>query len=82
MVFVKDAGPGIAPEALPRIFEPLFTTKSRGVGLGLAICKSFVERNGGVISVESEPGKGATFIVTLPVAEPLKPQATSREQPK
>ena len=65
-VRIRDAGPGIAPEALAKMFEPLFTTKTRGVGLGLAICKSFVERNGGVISAESEPGKGATFVVALP----------------
>jgi PAS domain S-box-containing protein len=65
---VTDNGPGIAPEHMPRMFEPLFSTKTFGVGLGLAVCKSFVESNRGEIAVESTPGKGATFIVTLPAA--------------
>lgn len=67
-VSVADNGPGISPEHLPRIFEPLYSTKAFGVGLGLPVCRSFVEANGGSIEVESEPGKGATFTVSLPVA--------------
>jgi signal transduction histidine kinase len=62
----RDEGPGIAPNDLPRVFEPLFSTKAVGIGMGLAVCKAFVEAGGGTISVESEPGRGATFIVTLP----------------
>ncbi len=65
-ISVADNGPGIAPEHMPRMFEPLFSTKTFGVGLGLAVCKSFVESNRGEIAVESAPGKGATFVVTLP----------------
>jgi PAS domain S-box-containing protein len=65
-VSVTDSGPGIKPEDLNRVFEPLFSTKTVGIGLGLPICKAFVEGNGGTIAVESEPGKGATFTVTLP----------------
>ncbi|MEO0078794.1 MAG: ATP-binding protein, partial [candidate division WOR-3 bacterium] len=72
-ISVADNGPGIAPEHMPRMFEPLFSTKAFGVGLGLAVCKSFVESNRGEITVESTPGKGATFVVTLP--------AVSSEQP-
>ncbi len=67
-VRVSDTGAGIAPEHMKRLFEPLFSTKTFGVGLGLAICKSFIEANKGTVEVESEPGKGTTATVTLPVA--------------
>jgi PAS domain S-box-containing protein len=67
-VDVADTGSGIKPEHLARVFEPLFTTRDVGIGLGLAICKDFVEVNKGMISVMSEVGKGATFTVTLPTA--------------
>lgn len=65
-ICVSDTGTGISPENMKRVFEPLYTTKSRGIGLGLAICRSFVEANGGRIKVESELGKGTTFRVLLP----------------
>jgi signal transduction histidine kinase len=68
---VGDTGCGIAPEHLDKLFEPLFTTKPKGIGLGLAVCKNLVEANGGSISVESDAGKGSTFTVSLPV-EPEK----------
>ncbi len=64
---VTDTGVGIPAENLEKIFEPLFSTKSRGLGLGLAICVSLVEANGGTISVESEEGIGSAFTVSLPV---------------
>jgi len=67
-VDVTDTGPGIRPEHLRMLFEPLFSTKSFGVGLGLALSKSFIEANHGTIEVSSEPGKGATFTITLPAA--------------
>jgi len=60
-----DSGPGIPPENLSRIFDPLFTTKAKGIGLGLVVCKRFVERQGGEISAASEVGQGATFTVRL-----------------
>ena len=65
---VADTGSGIAPEDLDRIFEPLFTTKARGLGLGLSVARSLVTANGGEISVTSEPGRGSTFTVRLPIA--------------
>ncbi len=63
----SDTGPGIPPENISRIFQPLFTTKAKGIGLGLAITKSVIEKHQGTIVADSEPGKGATFIVRLPV---------------
>ena len=67
-IVVRDDGAGIAPEILQRLFEPFLTTKEsgRGVGLGLAISHSILERHNGKIEVESEVGKGTTFAVTLP----------------
>jgi len=67
-IVVRDDGSGIPAEILPRIFEPFLTTKEtgRGVGLGLAISHSILERHRGAIEVQSEPGRGTTFIVTLP----------------
>jgi two-component system NtrC family sensor kinase len=67
-VVVRDDGSGIPPEILPRIFEPFLTTKEtgRGVGLGLAISHSILERHNGNIEVQSETGRGTTFTVTLP----------------
>jgi signal transduction histidine kinase len=53
-------------EVMKQIWKPLFTTKSRGIGLGLPACKRIVEAHRGTISVESTPGKGSTFIVNLP----------------
>jgi len=64
---VIDTGQGISPEHMKRIFEPLFTTKSRGIGLGLAICQKLIEANQGDISVTSEEGAGSTFRVTMPI---------------
>ena len=68
-ITVQDTGTGIPPENLEKIFEPLYTTKARGIGLGLAICKKLVEANGGRIEVESEVNDGTTFRVFLPVAK-------------
>jgi PAS domain S-box-containing protein len=64
-VTVADTGSGIAPEHLERIFEPLFTTKSKGIGLGLSLAKRLAEANGGIIRVESALGHGSRFMVEL-----------------
>lgn len=66
LIAVADTGQGIAPDALPRVFEPFYTTRSLGTGLGLATCYGIVKQGGGHIAVESELGRGATFKVYLP----------------
>ncbi|NJD38886.1 MAG: HAMP domain-containing protein [Geobacter sp.] len=63
----RDTGNGIPPESLEKIFEPFYTTKARGTGLGLAITRQIVEMHHGEIKIESEPGKGTTVTVTLPI---------------
>ncbi len=68
-IAVKDTGVGIPPENMGKLFEPLFTTKTKGIGLGLAVSKKLVEANGGRIEVQSEPGQGATFTLLLPIVE-------------
>ncbi len=67
-ISVVDTGCGIAPKNLDKIFEPLFTTKVKGFGFGMAICKNLVETNQGEIDVESEVEKGTTVRVRLPIA--------------
>ncbi|MEA2116704.1 MAG: ATP-binding protein [Thermodesulfobacteriota bacterium] len=68
-ITVKDYGAGISKEDHDRIFDPYFTTKELGNGLGLAICFSIVKKHGGLITVESEPGKGSIFYVYLPALD-------------
>ena len=65
-ISVRDTGCGISKENLKKLFEPLFTTKTRGIGLGLAVSKTLVEANHGSIEVESDEGKGTTFRVIFP----------------
>jgi two-component system, NtrC family, sensor kinase len=65
---IRDDGSGIPDELLPRMFEPFFTTKgSKGVGLGLAISRNIVDRHNGTIEVQSKPGQGTTFTISIPV---------------
>jgi signal transduction histidine kinase len=65
----QDDGPGIAPEILPNIFDPFYTTKrpGRGTGLGLSICKAVLKEHGGNVEAASAPGGGAVFTVHLPI---------------
>ena len=65
-VTVADNGPGIPEENIDQVFDPLFTTKPEGTGLGLSICLNITQKLGGSISVRSEAGKGASFIIQLP----------------
>ncbi len=69
-VDVEDTGPGIVPEDTERIFTPFFTTKNKGTGLGLAVSHRLVTQHGGLLRVESEPGRWTRFRVSLPVATP------------
>jgi two-component system, NtrC family, sensor histidine kinase HydH len=71
LVRIEDDGPGIAENERERIFEPFYTTNSSGTGLGLAIVSRIVSEHGGEIGVESEPGRGSVFLVSLPVASAL-----------
>ena len=64
---VRDSGPGIAPDTMPRIFEPFFSTKTDGLGMGLAITRSIVLAHAGEITVESQPMVGTAFRILLPV---------------
>jgi PAS domain S-box-containing protein len=66
-IVVRDTGVGLSKEVMQRLFSPLFTTKPKGMGFGLPICKRIVEAHGGSISAEGEPGKGSAFTVTLPL---------------
>jgi two-component system sensor histidine kinase HydH len=63
IIEVQDSGSGIDENTLPRIFEPLFTTKQQGTGLGLATCKSIVEQHGGTINVRTKP---TVFTIKIP----------------
>jgi len=63
---IKDSGPGIPKSLLPKIFDPLFTTRQIGTGLGLVSCKSIIERHGGTINVKTRIKNGTTFVILLP----------------
>lgn len=74
-ISISDTGPGLSQEERSRIFQHFYTTKPAGTGLGLSIVKRLVVDFGGTLSIESEPGKGSTFLVTLPAAtEPVRSQ--------
>lgn len=66
---VVDSGPGVSSENIEKVFEPLFTTKARGIGLGLALSRTFARANGGDVTLTSEPGEGAVFHLSLPTSE-------------
>jgi signal transduction histidine kinase len=67
VVSVRDTGKGIGEEALRSVFDPFYTTKEDGLGLGLAISRSIIESHGGRLSAADNPGRGATFSFSLPV---------------
>lgn len=75
-IIFTDTGQGIAADMLPHIFEPFITTKEYGLGLGLSICYDIVQKHGGHITVESQPGRGTSFTVWLPV----DPNVEGREE--
>ena len=69
LVAVRDSGPGIDPTHLERVFEAFYTTKSRGVGMGLSICRSIINAHGGRLWAEVNEPRGTIFQFTLPSAE-------------
>ncbi|OGP35732.1 MAG: hypothetical protein A2X87_07085 [Deltaproteobacteria bacterium GWC2_42_51] len=79
-ILVKDYGGGIAKENLQKIFDPYFTTKEKGSGLGLSTVYSIVKNHGGYITVESESGKGAIFSVYLPASEKKAVKRVAQEE--
>jgi signal transduction histidine kinase/DNA-binding response OmpR family regulator len=66
-IAIGDSGPGVSPDDLAKIFEPFYTTKATGTGLGLSVSYGIIQRHGGRIEVSGEPGEGAVFTVSLPV---------------
>jgi two-component system sensor kinase FixL len=68
-ISVSDTGPGLAPEVARHLFQPFVTTKRKGMGLGLSICRTIVEAHGGKIWVDDPPGGGTVFRFTLRMAE-------------
>ena len=68
-ISIRDNGPGIPPEVEEKIFVPFFTTKKTGTGLGLPLSQKIIHAHGGVLDLESEPGKGADFIIKIPVRQ-------------
>jgi len=69
LVSIQDTGAGIPKENLDKVFTPMFSTKAKGQGFGLAACKRIVEAHGGTISLESGVGKGTTVFIKIPVTE-------------
>ena len=66
---IEDSGPGIPPEKLKKVFAHYFTTKEKGIGLGLAITQKIIQGHNGRLEVHSLPGQGTTVIIRLPLAE-------------
>ena len=71
MISITDTGEGIPEENIAKVFEPYFTTKAHGLGLGLSLCKKYLEAHGVRIELKSDVGKGTTFIVKLPLNQPV-----------
>ena len=79
-IIIQDTGAGIPAEDMPHLFEPFFTTKPAGTGLGLAITQRIIHEHRGKIDVESRPGLGTTFIVTLPASSEAKMKVGQQAQ--
>jgi len=79
IIEVEDSGPGIPENVLPKIFEPLFTTKQTGTGLGLPSCKSIIDRHGGTISVRNNPTIFSIQIPKNPSMKKSKPKSFEKD---
>src|SRR5262249_49726699 len=79
MVSVTDRGSSIPQEQMEQIFEPFFTTKEKGIGLGLSICRTIIDAHRAKLWATNNPGSGATFHFTLPVAAPDKKGAINQK---
>ena len=77
---VRDSGTGLEPERATHLFEPFYTTKSEGLGIGLSISRSIVEAHGGRLWATPNDGPGATFQFTLPIDEGAEPSAAAAPQ--
>jgi signal transduction histidine kinase len=66
---VKDSGPGIAPESLDQVFEPFYSTKPKGLGIGLAITRSIIEAHGASLEILGNKPRGTIVAITLPISE-------------
>lgn len=78
-IVIKDNGPGISPENQKRIFEPFFSTKTQGTGLGLAVAQAVVQNHGGGLWIESSTSSGTTFVMRLPMM-PVAPQSLETKE--
>ena len=80
-IVIADTGPGIAPEHLKHVFEPFFTTKEKGTGLGLSVVYGILQRHHGRVDVQSEVGRGTTFVLSLPPLDPGDARARAERAP-
>jgi two-component system sensor kinase FixL len=78
-VAVRDSGAGLTSDNLDKIFQPFFTTKREGLGMGLSISRSIIEAHGGRLWAENNDGRGATFHFTIPVAGRVEGRGSSEE---
>jgi two-component system sensor kinase FixL len=79
-IAVEDTGPGVPEELIERVFEPFYTTKARGIGMGLSIARSIVSAHGGTIWTEGRPGGGAVFRVHVPPHESTSEEASRPDE--
>lgn len=79
-ICIRDNGRGIHPEHFSRIFEPFYTTKKEGTGMGLSVCYQIISDHGGTIDVKSQPGRGTRFYVYLPIIKPSKKTDQEKEE--
>ena len=78
LVAIRDSGPGIEPDRLERVFDAFYTTKSKGVGMGLSICRSIIEAHGGRLWADANEPRGAVFQFTVPSVEKELMNSASR----